>query len=184
MRNAESRSLESPPCALLLAPCAPCPVPCPVPCALCLASRIHSPRPVPCPAPHALRLVLCQPRIPRPAPRRVLADAHKRHPEPAAHSAVPGVGFGGRLAGCGFHRAPPLPVRGVSSAWRSRCSFLVISNAVCSRFQDSSQIELLKELMDLQKDMVVMLLSMLEGSCASHAYRCVYFRRVRLPEIV
>ena len=29
--------------------------------------------------------------------------------------------------------------------------------------QDSSQIELLKELMDLQKDMVVMLLSMLEG---------------------
>lgn len=31
-------------------------------------------------------------------------------------------------------------------------------------FQDSSQIELLKELMDLQKDMVVMLLSMLEGS--------------------
>lgn len=36
---------------------------------------------------------------------------------------------------------------------------------VCSFFppQDSSQIELLKELMDLQKDMVVMLLSMLEG---------------------
>lgn len=29
--------------------------------------------------------------------------------------------------------------------------------------QDSSQIELLKALMDLQKDMVVMLLSMLEG---------------------
>lgn len=29
--------------------------------------------------------------------------------------------------------------------------------------QDSSQIDLLKELMDLQKDMVVMLLSMLEG---------------------
>lgn len=29
--------------------------------------------------------------------------------------------------------------------------------------QDSSQIELLKELMDLLKDMVVMLLSMLEG---------------------
>lgn len=40
----------------------------------------------------------------------------------------------------------------------------IISNAVCSFFQDSSQIELLKELMDLQKDMVVMLLSMLEGS--------------------
>lgn len=29
--------------------------------------------------------------------------------------------------------------------------------------QDSSQIELLKELMDLQKDMVVMMLSLLEG---------------------
>lgn len=29
--------------------------------------------------------------------------------------------------------------------------------------QDSSQIELLKELLDLQKDMVVMLLSLLEG---------------------
>lgn len=34
--------------------------------------------------------------------------------------------------------------------------------SLCS--QDSSQIELLKELMDLQKDMVVMLLSMLEGT--------------------
>lgn len=33
--------------------------------------------------------------------------------------------------------------------------------------QDSSQIELLKELMDLQKDMVVMLLSMLEGNFKS-----------------
>lgn len=32
------------------------------------------------------------------------------------------------------------------------------------KHQDSSQIELLKELMDLQKDMVVMLLSMLEGT--------------------
>lgn len=32
--------------------------------------------------------------------------------------------------------------------------------------QDSSQIELLKELMDLQKGMVVMLLSMLEGRLA------------------
>lgn len=30
--------------------------------------------------------------------------------------------------------------------------------------QDSSQIELLKELMDLQKDMIVMMLSLLEGS--------------------
>lgn len=30
--------------------------------------------------------------------------------------------------------------------------------------QDSSQIELLKELLDLQKDMIVMMLSLLEGS--------------------
>lgn len=30
-------------------------------------------------------------------------------------------------------------------------------------YQDSSQIGLLKELLDLQKDMVVMLLSLLEG---------------------
>ena len=29
--------------------------------------------------------------------------------------------------------------------------------------QDSSQIELLKELMDLQQDMIVMMLSLLEG---------------------
>lgn len=40
---------------------------------------------------------------------------------------------------------------------------VTVSNATCCSFQDSSQIELLKELMDLQKDMVVMLLSMLEG---------------------
>lgn len=40
----------------------------------------------------------------------------------------------------------------------------MVSHAICHCFQDSSQIELLKELMDLQKDMVVMLLSMLEGS--------------------
>lgn len=36
-------------------------------------------------------------------------------------------------------------------------------NIKCNLFQDSSQIELLKELMDLQKDMVVMMLSLLEG---------------------
>lgn len=34
---------------------------------------------------------------------------------------------------------------------------------VCFWPQDSSQIGLLKELLDLQKDMVVMLLSLLEG---------------------
>lgn len=45
----------------------------------------------------------------------------------------------------------------------------MIPNAGCARFQDSSQIELLKELMDLQKDMVVMLLSMLEGSATRPA---------------
>lgn len=37
-------------------------------------------------------------------------------------------------------------------------------NSPCALFQDSSQIGLLKELLDLQKDMVVMLLSLLEGS--------------------
>lgn len=40
--------------------------------------------------------------------------------------------------------------------------FVICCNIVF--FKDSSQIELLKELMDLQKDMVVMLLSMLEGN--------------------
>uniref|UniRef100_A0A8K9UMA6 Ryanodine receptor 2 n=1 Tax=Oncorhynchus mykiss TaxID=8022 RepID=A0A8K9UMA6_ONCMY len=40
------------------------------------------------------------------------------------------------------------------------CFFVLL----LSFLQDSSQIELLKELMDLQKDMVVMLLSMLEGN--------------------
>lgn len=30
-------------------------------------------------------------------------------------------------------------------------------------YKDSSQIELLKELLDLQKDMIVMMLSLLEG---------------------
>lgn len=39
----------------------------------------------------------------------------------------------------------------------------MLSERVVFILKDSSQIELLKELMDLQKDMVVMLLSMLEG---------------------
>ncbi|XP_009707216.1 PREDICTED: ryanodine receptor 2-like, partial [Cariama cristata] len=39
-----------------------------------------------------------------------------------------------------------------------------VFNTLTEYIQDSSQIELLKELMDLQKDMVVMLLSMLEGN--------------------
>lgn len=43
-------------------------------------------------------------------------------------------------------------------------NFLGFFKCVLFIMQDSSQIELLKELMDLQKDMVVMLLSMLEGS--------------------
>jgi len=38
-----------------------------------------------------------------------------------------------------------------------------INKKIVLFLQDSSQIELLKALMDLQKDMVVMLLSMLEG---------------------
>lgn len=37
------------------------------------------------------------------------------------------------------------------------------SKTLVSMLQDSSQIGLLKELLDLQKDMVVMLLSLLEG---------------------
>lgn len=39
----------------------------------------------------------------------------------------------------------------------------VMKNILLSLLQDSSQIGLLKELLDLQKDMVVMLLSLLEG---------------------
>ncbi|KAK3528555.1 hypothetical protein QTP70_002804 [Hemibagrus guttatus] len=39
-----------------------------------------------------------------------------------------------------------------------------VFNTLTEYIQDSSQIDLLKELMDLQKDMVVMLLSMLEGN--------------------
>ncbi|CAG03530.1 unnamed protein product [Tetraodon nigroviridis] len=39
-----------------------------------------------------------------------------------------------------------------------------IFNSLTEYIQDASQIELLKELMDLQKDMVVMLLSLLEGN--------------------
>lgn len=41
---------------------------------------------------------------------------------------------------------------------------MLSSSYLCFFSQDSSQIDLLKELMDLQKDMVVMLLSMLEGN--------------------
>lgn len=40
--------------------------------------------------------------------------------------------------------------------------------------QDSSQIGLLKELLDLQKDMVVMLLSLLEGLSVSLAVFCLF----------
>lgn len=40
---------------------------------------------------------------------------------------------------------------------------LILFCCVFPDFQDSSQIGLLKELLDLQKDMVVMLLSLLEG---------------------
>ncbi|KAI4558613.1 hypothetical protein MJT46_013255 [Ovis ammon polii x Ovis aries] len=39
-----------------------------------------------------------------------------------------------------------------------------VFNSLTEYIQDSSQIELLKELLDLQKDMVVMLLSLLEGN--------------------
>lgn len=40
---------------------------------------------------------------------------------------------------------------------------IFVSLCVLAFLQDSSQIGLLKELLDLQKDMVVMLLSLLEG---------------------
>ncbi|KAF1527931.1 Ryanodine receptor 2, partial [Eudyptes sclateri] len=52
-----------------------------------------------------------------------------------------------------------------SRLWDAVVGFLhVFAHMQMKLSQDSSQIELLKELMDLQKDMVVMLLSMLEGS--------------------
>lgn len=41
--------------------------------------------------------------------------------------------------------------------------FMLATNFHLGFVQDSSQIELLKQLMDLQKDMVVMMLSLLEG---------------------
>lgn len=44
--------------------------------------------------------------------------------------------------------------------------FIMLMNFSLDSSQDSSQIELLKELMDLQKDMIVMMLSLLEGSAA------------------
>lgn len=49
------------------------------------------------------------------------------------------------------------------------CVCVCVCSCVLSHFdvcllQDSSQIGLLKELLDLQKDMVVMLLSLLEGT--------------------
>ncbi|XP_032911630.1 ryanodine receptor 2 isoform X10 [Catharus ustulatus] len=52
-----------------------------------------------------------------------------------------------------------------SRLWDAVVGFLhVFAHMQMKLSQDSSQIELLKELMDLQKDMVVMLLSMLEGN--------------------
>uniref|UniRef100_A0A667YZJ8 Ryanodine receptor 3 n=1 Tax=Myripristis murdjan TaxID=586833 RepID=A0A667YZJ8_9TELE len=52
-----------------------------------------------------------------------------------------------------------------SRLWDAVVGFLhVFANMQMKLSQDSSQIELLKELMDLQKDMVVMMLSLLEGN--------------------
>ncbi|XP_072425167.1 ryanodine receptor 3 isoform X3 [Chiloscyllium punctatum] len=52
-----------------------------------------------------------------------------------------------------------------SRLWDAVVGFLhVFANMQMKLSQDSSQIELLKELLDLQKDMVVMLLSLLEGN--------------------
>ena len=49
------------------------------------------------------------------------------------------------------------------------------TNHICFYWQDSSQIELLKDLMDLQKDMVVMLLSMLEGMTQTNKNVAAFF---------
>ncbi|KAK1889355.1 Ryanodine receptor 3, partial [Dissostichus eleginoides] len=52
-----------------------------------------------------------------------------------------------------------------SRLWDAVVGFLhVFANMQMKLSQDASQIELLKELMDLQKDMVIMLLSLLEGN--------------------
>uniref|UniRef100_A0A665TL55 Ryanodine receptor 3 n=1 Tax=Echeneis naucrates TaxID=173247 RepID=A0A665TL55_ECHNA len=52
-----------------------------------------------------------------------------------------------------------------SRLWDAVVGFLhVFANMQMKLSQDASQIELLKELMDLQKDMIVMLLSLLEGN--------------------
>uniref|UniRef100_A0A8D0QCB9 Ryanodine receptor 1 n=1 Tax=Sus scrofa TaxID=9823 RepID=A0A8D0QCB9_PIG len=52
-----------------------------------------------------------------------------------------------------------------SRLWDAVVGFLhVFAHMMMKLAQDSSQIELLKELLDLQKDMVVMLLSLLEGN--------------------
>ncbi|KAM6965090.1 ryanodine receptor 3 [Aplochiton taeniatus] len=52
-----------------------------------------------------------------------------------------------------------------SRLWDAVVGFLhVFANMQMKLSQDSSQIELLKELMDLQQDMIVMLLSLLEGN--------------------
>ena len=49
------------------------------------------------------------------------------------------------------------------------------TNHISFHWQDSSQIELLKDLMDLQKDMVVMLLSMLEGMIHTNKNIAAFF---------
>lgn len=51
--------------------------------------------------------------------------------------------------------------------------------------QDSSQIELLKELMDLQKDMIVMMLSLLEGVISmDHSHVLLFFHSVTYTQSV
>lgn len=49
------------------------------------------------------------------------------------------------------------------NTWLNLNLSMLPTNSHFGFVQDSSQIELLKELMDLQKDMVVMMLSLLEG---------------------
>lgn len=56
--------------------------------------------------------------------------------------------------------------------------FMLATNSHFCFVQDSSQIDLLKELMDLQKDMVVMLLSLLEGRHSFPPLHQTYYEKL------
>lgn len=63
----------------------------------------------------------------------------------------------------GRGRRPLWIGEGSRNHWAALCRGGASRSQLLCALQDSSQIELLKELLDLQKDMVVMLLSLLEG---------------------